>query len=286
VTADFAGDQPAPVRLRVAGAGLAMPDAGFSLDGVNGEIAFTGFSPLATLPDQKLSATRLKVGDVELSDGTVEFAMSASDTMNVKHTEWKWLAGRIWADDVRLAPGEPIRITLHAQDVELRDLLAQFAQDKASGQGRLSGQIPITVDANSNVKFGEGMFTAFQGGNVQVKDADTLQTTAQAAAAAVGGLSSDQVKKNVIEALGDFQYDKLSARMAEETGKGLVGHVRMAGRGRRGAKQALAYDLNVTGLDDLLRSYVKIRGAVSAPPSTRPTTRPARPATTRKADST
>ena len=48
--------------------------------------------------------------------------------------------------------------------------------------------------------------------------------------------------------------------------------------------QALAYDLNVTGLDDALRAYVGIRSAMKLP-ANRPATRPATPSGTRKADS-
>ena len=96
----------------------------------------------------------------------------------------------------------------------------------------------------------------------------------------LGTAASGQIKKNIVEALRDFQYDKLSARLATENG-GLVGHVRMAGRGKQGSKQALAYDLNVTGLDDALRAYLGIRAAMNLP-ATRMATRPA---TTRKADS-
>ena len=205
--------------------------------------------------------------------------MSDSATMRVKHTEWTWLQGRVWADDVVVTADQPIRVTLHAQDLELRELLETFAKDKASGQGKISGQVPIVIDG-SNVQFGEGMFTAFQGGAIQMKDATTLQTTAEAAAQSASGAASGQIKKNIIEALKDFQYDKLSARLEKDAKGGLVGRVRMGGRGRAGAKQALAYDLNINGLDDLLRSYLKIRGALS-----KPTTRAAAAASTRKAES-
>jgi hypothetical protein len=275
VAADFYRDSKTPLRLRMSDVALAMQDQGFTTERVAGDIAMTSFSPLATPPAQKLTAAKLKIGKLELTGGALEFDMTASDTMHVKHTEWTCFDGRVWADDFTVSGSQPISVTLHVQGAELRDMLREFAKDTASGHGKLSGQLPLVIDG-SNVKFGEGMFAAFQAGEIQIKDAETLEATAQAAAASASGTASDQVKKNVVEALKDFQYDKLSARLANENG-GLVGHVRMSGKGKAGAKQALAYDLNVTGLDDALRAYLGIRSTVQSASS--------RPATTRKADS-
>src|SRR6185369_13307823 len=110
---------------------------------------------------------KLKIGELELTDGVIEFAMTASDTMHVQHTEWTCFTGRVWADDVLVSGSQPISVTLHVQDVELRDMLNEFAKDTASGQGKLSGQMPMVIDG-SNVKFGEGMFAAFQQGEIRI----------------------------------------------------------------------------------------------------------------------
>ena len=281
VATDFA--HKTPWRFAIADAGLAMADQGFSAEGVAGDVAFVSLSPLLTPPDQKLGAKKLTIGELELTNGMIEFAMTASDTMHVQHTQWTCFTGRVWADDVVVSGTKPISVTLHVQDVELRDMLNEFAKDTASGKGKLSGQIPLVIDG-SNVKFGDGTFAAFQQGEIQIKDAETLEATAAAAASSASGAASGQIKKNIVEALKDFQYDKLSARLANEPEHGgLVGHVRMSGHGKQGAKQALAYDLNVTGLDDALRAYLGIRSAMQLPANRPTATRPA--ATTRKADS-
>jgi hypothetical protein len=91
-----------------------------------------------------------------------------------------------------------------------------------------------------------------------------IAPTAEAAAQSVSGASSDQIKKNVIEALSDFQYDTLEMKL-DSTDQGLVGHVHMKGRGRTGAKQPLNYELNITGLEKVLRGYLRIRERLNAP---------------------
>jgi hypothetical protein len=147
--------------------------------------------------------------------------------------------------------------------VQLNDLLALTAKDKASGQGKLSGDIPVIIDG-SNIQFGTGSFSAASGGNVQIKDMNAIAPTAEAVSQSMSATNSDQIKKNVIEALSDFQYDTLSMSL-EKTDTGLIGHVHMKGRGRSGAKQPLDYELNVTGLDKVLRGYLRIREGLDAP---------------------
>jgi hypothetical protein len=39
----------------------------------------------------------------------------------------------------------------------------------------------------------------------------------------------------------------------------LVAYVRISGHGQTGAKQALDYDLRITGLNELIQSVLKIR---------------------------
>jgi hypothetical protein len=261
-----------------------MKQQDLAADGISGEVAFASLAPLKTPPGQKLTVAKWKIGDMELTDGILEYAMTASDAIHVQHTEWAWLGGRVGANDFTISGAQPIAVTLHARDVELREVLAEFAPDKASGQGKITGQIPLVIDG-SHVQFGNGTVSALQGGDIQIKDAATLQATAEAAAQSASGAASGQVKKNVVEALSNFQYDKLSARLANEP-QGLVGHVRMSGRGRTGAKQALAYDLNITGLDRLLFAYLRIRAALDRPATMRSSTRSSTQTTTRPSAAT
>ena len=266
-----------PFRLKVSKAAFAMADQGFSATGIDGDVALNTVSSLVTPPTQKLTVGLLKIGEIEMKDGVLEFQMKDSSHMVVEHTAWKWLGGDVWADHFVIS-GEPLQITLHAREVELNELLVLTAKEKASGQGKLSGDIPVVIDG-SNIQFGTGSIAAATGGNVQIKDMAAIAPTAEAAAQAASATSSDQIKKNVIEALSDFQYDTLAMNLEKTANGGLIGHVKMKGRGRTGAKQPLNYELNVTGLDKVLRGYLRIREGLSSP---RVTTTAA-PTTARKA---
>jgi hypothetical protein len=119
------------------------------------------------------------------------------------------------------------------------------------------------------VKFGSGKAIALERGRIQIKDAAALAPAAEGAAAAAQSPSqSEQIKRNIVEALSDFEYDRLNARLESDPAGGLSAFVRMSGRGRTGARQALDYDLRVRGLDGLIRSYFGIRRAMDHAEST------------------
>jgi hypothetical protein len=253
---------------RDAGMTLALSDAdmagdGFAVTGVSGSVAFTNLSPPATPPAQRLTASSLEIGGMTFTDGMVEFQVIGSTNILVNRTEWQAFGGTVASRDVAIRAGEPIAATVHANSIELKELLATFAKDKASGEGKLTGELPIVVDG-SNVKFGDGRAVALEKGRLQIKDAAALAPVAEGAAAAGGSASQgEQIKQRVVEALSDFEYDRLTARLESDGGEGLSAFVRTSGRGRTGARQALDYELRIHGLDGLLRSYFGIRRAMN-----------------------
>jgi hypothetical protein len=250
-------------RLSVKAASLETPDV--AAEGVSGDVDFVNLAPPATAAQQVLAATKLKVGQLEFTNGQVQFEMNGPSDIFIRRTRWEWLGGAVAASDVHVSKDGPVRATLHAQDVDLGALLELFAKDKASGRGTISGDIPVVIDG-SRIEFGDGQLAAAGGGQVQVKEAEAVIPTAEAAARTAKSASQgERIKRNIVEALGDFQYEQLAAQLANEPERGLVAHVRMRGRGRTGARQGLDYELNVTHLDALLKSYLNIQAAINNP---------------------
>jgi hypothetical protein len=216
----------------------------------------------------------LQLGGVKFANGSVEFQVNDASDILVSRTEWQTFGGSVSIENVAIRAGQPIAATVHATGIDLKDLLATFAKDKASGEGKLSGELPIVVDG-SNVRFGSGRAIALDRGRLQIKDAAAVAPVAEGAAAAGGTPSqSEQIKQKIVEALSDFEYDRLDARLESDARGGLSAFVRVSGRGRTGAKQPIDYDLRIHGLDGLLRSYLGVRRAMNE----------AEQATTRKAE--
>jgi hypothetical protein len=248
------------MALKVEDGDVATPD--LVAGGMTGTISFSDLNPPATSQPQKLTASRLKIGGMELTDGQIEFEVKSSGDVLVRQTNWNWLGGELCASAFAITRVGPTPVTIHLRDVELARVLDLLAEKKASGQGKLSGELPVTIDG-SKMQFGNGTLTSIAGGNVQIKDAATLAQAAQAArAVAAAGASQDQIKNNIIQALTDFEYDRLTGRLVNES-DGLAAYVRMSGHGRTGAQQALDYELRVHGLDAVLRSYTSFRKAMN-----------------------
>lgn len=235
----------------------------YAASGVSATVAFSSLSPPQTPPRQQLTVAELEVGGVKLTSGQMEFQMSTAGSINVNRMAWTAFGGHVSAIDFIVQPGQPVAVTLHAREIELKDLLETFANDKATGEGKLSGELPIILDGG-NVKFGDGRAVALERGRLQIKDAAALAPAAESAAAAAQSPSqSEQIKRNIVEALSDFEYDRLTARLDDNDGNGLSAFVRLSGHGRSGARQALDYDLRIHGLDGLLRSYLGVRRSMS-----------------------
>jgi hypothetical protein len=167
------------------------------------------------------------------------------------------------ARDVRAVPDQPVAVTLDVENVELRELLKLLAQGKATGEGKVNGQLPLVI-ADGAVKLGDGAVQAAAGGRLSVTDAAALESVAgEAAADGAAQAPQAQVRQDIVAALKDFQYQSLTARLDNDPHHGLVAHVRMIGKGRTGARQALDYDLRMTGLDDLLRSLIGVHRTVT-----------------------
>ena len=251
--------------MNVQNASFTVANSALAAETVAGDVQFNSLSPLTSPLDQKLTIGKLTVGQMALSDGQVSFQMTASDTINIRQTRWNWLGGEVFAQGIQVHSGptgvDPIAMTMQVREIELKDLLALFSQGKADGDGKLSGFIPVTTISGSKVAYGDGRITAMTGGGLQVKDQASVTSIAEAAATnAKSTFSPLELKANIIAALTDFEYEKLTAQLSNEDGK-LVGYVRITGHGRTGAKQPVDYELRVNGIDKLLKAYVSIQAA-------------------------
>ena len=245
---------------------LAESSVGAKATGVSADVAFDNRSANATTrPTQVVRIERIAASKFDLTDAVIRFDLSPGGTFAVTEARANFLGGAVSASDVKLAPDQPIAVTLRAENVELRELLDLLAQGKATGEGKVNGRLPL-IFANGEVQLGEGAAEASAGGRLSVTDEDTLKSVAGSAASDAKGVAQApqaQVRNNIVAALKDFQYESLTARLTHEPQDGIVAYVRMQGNGRTGAKQALDYDLRVTGLNDLLRSAIGLHRTVT-----------------------
>jgi hypothetical protein len=251
------GDENRSLKVTAKDVTIAESSVGAKATGVSAEVLFDqSNSAPATQPTQVIRFDKLTASKLDLTDGIVRFNVTPDGSVHVQEARANLLGGVVSALDVPVEPGKPIPLTLVAANVELGELLKLLAQGKAAGEGKVNGRLPLII-ADGGVQLGEGAVEASAGGRLSITDTDTLQSMAgNAAAGAKRGSASpqEQVRQNIVDALKDFEYESLVAQLKHDPEKGLTANVRMKGKGRTGAKQALDYDLRVTGLDVLLRS--------------------------------
>jgi hypothetical protein len=244
--------------LSVIGLSFAIPDA-VSADAINGAASFTDLGRMATAPAQTLTVGKLTVGKMELDDGSIVWNSTRPGSIDIRGTKWRWLGGTIEADNFNLDLLHPMfEGTVQLANVSLGQLLATLAPDTASGGGTITGQLPVAVDW-PKIRIGTGDLRTIGSGELKIKD---LQVLATALGSGASSASAD-VKKKILEALADFQYDVLRADLVNENGR-LTADVHLVGRGRSGAKAPIDAELRVHGVDDLLRLYVGYQSIVSS----------------------
>jgi hypothetical protein len=222
--------------------------AGISAAAINGTIGFSDMANLVTQPSQKIVAGTLAIGKAQFANGATTFDAAGPNSVTIHRTQWSWLGGTVSAVDVRINPLQlKVDGTVQLAAVDLGQLLAYLAPDEASGEGKISGKLPITFDGR-NLEFGRGLLQAAPGGRIQVKDL-------QAMSAALDQSVQAEIKRRVLQALADFDYDVLRADLKSDS-TGLLADVRLAGRGHSGERTPLDTEIRIHGLDDLLKLYL------------------------------
>jgi hypothetical protein len=200
--------------------------------------------PLTTAADQVVSVELADVG-LPLTNGLVRFEIDDGQTLSLKQSQLEMMSGKVTLDPVTLKLGAPAQqIHLHVDKISLARLFELFAVAGLSGDGVLSGQIPVTL-------FPAGL--AIDHAKLEAGGPGTLKYNQQQAPAALAN-AGDSVKM-ALSALSDFHYDKLEIDLDRKaTGDTELG-LHIAGRNPSFYNgYPVEFNLSVTGrLDEALR---------------------------------
>ncbi|MGH7178730.1 MAG: intermembrane phospholipid transport protein YdbH family protein, partial [Tepidisphaeraceae bacterium] len=259
----IAADAPISADMNMEAVKFASPEIGLECAGMSGAVALDDARSPGAQTTQHLRIQSLKVGETELTDGAIGFRLDGWKSIIVDQTSWHWLGGTVSSRGVRIGvPWRRIELSLGLQRVDLEKFLALVARGKATGEGKVSGIVPVTIEklaSGNKVTFGSGVLAAEPGGRLAVTDLPAF-------AAAMRESPSDpgKIKQHILDAISDFEFDTLRTELHQEP-QGLTAMTRISGRGRSGARQALDLDLRVRGLDVLLNSYLGLREKFASP---------------------
>lgn len=150
---------------------------------------------------------------------TSEHFPEKSDNLSrtrINIAEFPWNGGKISIRDgwVQYVGDERFKATFDVQDVRLNMLLQSMLGDKATGSGRISGKIPITILYNGTPVVHNAVLSAARNGRIQIAD-DAIPAGNEQVGVVKGVLSDFHYNKLDIS-VGTDANKKLSARMIVE----------------------------------------------------------------------
>lgn len=130
-------------RVEVAFHDFNLKSLAVDLGLLNGAVTLDGPWPLSTPAGQLFSVASVDFG-LQLTNGLVRFRLHADGSIELEQGRWGFAGGLIETEG-RLNPGQDSELLLRVTNVELSELLALVPLDGLSGEGRLSGQLPVSL---------------------------------------------------------------------------------------------------------------------------------------------
>lgn len=246
---------------------VTSPDYGIELRGVHSKVALSDLNPIKAEPGQIVHVDRLKVNDdITLEHAHIEFGVdrinagaedpnaqvSLPATVLLNVFKFNWAGGEISsAGPVVINPRqESVAIDLKIRHVGLNEFLKLVSSGRASGNGALSGDLPIQTRW-PRISFGTGQIRSDGPGEINFGQQvnDLANTVAQSDARLRGQ------KEQLIAALMNFRYDQIVFEF-ERTADGLQVMSRITGRGTKGTKTPIDLTIRYNGLEEALNAYL------------------------------
>jgi len=201
-------------------ADLALNDISFEapeaiVEGLSGTLRLKSLFPLASAPGQSLTVRQINPG-VRLNDIAITYGIAATPRprLEVAKAGFSIAGGKVRTRDVVLDPAAPRQIIpLEIDGLDLAEAFNLLNVDGLSGDGRLSGTIPVVADATG---------IEIRGGRLDAAGPGRLRFESEAATRVLSGAGDSA--DLMLRALRDFRYDELSLTLdAERAGTARLG---------------------------------------------------------------
>jgi hypothetical protein len=184
---------------------LALSSHVGDVEHLNAAVRITGPWPPATPPRQLLSIGRIGVG-LELTDGLVTYRVQRNGTLDVDSARWTFAGGTITTAGTFPLAADRHTVALEVADVDLSALFALTRLSGLTGEGRLAGTIPLSLDEGT---------AEIRGGTLATTGPGWIRYRPEAAIGATA--ASEQNFGMLLEVLENFHYERLELRMNGDT---------------------------------------------------------------------
>jgi len=196
------------------------------VEGLSGGVHFSRLQELRTEPSQLLSFRSFSLGPATVHDGRVQLQLHDASAGLLERLDFAFCGGRITTTAFRFPSWEAgMELDLICEHLRLADLLNMISgKDNATGEGTISGVIPIRVGADG-ISFKEAHLATSPGemGTLRVSDPEEM----------AGGILLAE------ESIRDFAYEWAKVNIADSRER-LNMVVQLSGKPRR--KLPLKFD--------------------------------------------
>jgi hypothetical protein len=209
-----------PARLRLDKLDFETPTGRF--ENVNGRVRMTSLSPPVSAAGQTVTADRVVVG-VPLSDVRARFAVVQADdstAFRIFRARGLLAEGEVFVRNTTYHVGAARNdVTVRIAGLSLAKLFDQLDITGVSGEGTLSGAIPVAI-TTSGVAVNDGQLAAETAGVLRIK-LDRAGTALK---------QQSRPVRLMVRAMENFQYDTLALTVNREPAGGLSMRVEMDGK--------------------------------------------------------
>lgn len=251
------------------------------LTGVSGQVWTRSLSPLETPPGQSVKVRSAKLGNLKVSEGSIEFRLDPGNLIFVESAGFGFAGGVLTARGFRV---DPIRsatdLTLYADKLDVGQLAETLAPGKVSGMGKMYARLPVSVEWPKRVTLHDGgyIYAAATGPNlsnpehVNASGVLNLGPYGETIGSWVGVSPNDpmgqpstnpqeikaDVSRRVVAALSDFGFTTLSLDLNRKSATDpLVATLRTNGVGtQKTGGQVLDLTFNFSGLEAAFNLYL------------------------------
>ncbi len=114
--------------------------------GLNGSVQLTDLLPLKTEGLQTITVNAVDMDALQLEQGAITFEMPGDNSIHLAQAEFPWFGGTLGVYDARAAFSGEAVIPLRADKTDLAKLLDYVEVEGLSGEGILSGELPILFE--------------------------------------------------------------------------------------------------------------------------------------------
>jgi hypothetical protein len=199
---------------------LSLTLSGGRLERLNGVIALDGLFPPRSAGPQQLAVAEIDAG-LPLTAGLMSLELRRDGALVLHEAGFEVAGGRIRAAPATLLP--PYRnaaLTLHADGLDLGELVGRLAISGLDARGTLDGTLPVRLLDGVELEITDGRLAARGPGVVRWRPAEP-----PAALAGAGGGGDI-----LLQALRDFRYDALSMTLEGRTDGEMRGRLSIRGR--------------------------------------------------------